>query len=121
MTTALLETATGSGLSLGSSAALSVAARRRKSSNSFFIEEILAAGGVWLSYRRGQALADSRRDAGATGAYLAGAGARWSAANSEVARKVSARGRLWMPGRDADTRSSRRLSARDGSKSPRVW
>src|SRR5882672_5331980 len=46
MTTALLETATGRGLSLGSSAAWRVAARKKNSSagDGFFIDEILAAG-----------------------------------------------------------------------------
>src|SRR5258706_15811392 len=45
MTTALLETGMGSGLSLGSSAAGRVTARRRKNSagDSFLIDEILAA------------------------------------------------------------------------------
>src|SRR5260221_10403167 len=45
MTTALLETATGRGLSLGSSAAWRVAARKKNSSagDGFFIDEILAA------------------------------------------------------------------------------
>src|SRR5882757_4084896 len=50
-TTALLETAIGSGLSLGSSAALTVEARKRKRSagKSFFIGEILAAARARLS------------------------------------------------------------------------
>jgi hypothetical protein len=45
MTTALFETGTGSGLSLGSSAALRDTARQKKiAGRNFFIEEILAAG-----------------------------------------------------------------------------